>query len=73
MAARYPDATAWHNLADGSELTFGGWDTLANRLARGLAGRGLGPGQRVVIGVGPDEPFAWLVAYTAVHLSLIHI
>jgi acyl-CoA synthetase (AMP-forming)/AMP-acid ligase II len=67
MGARHPEATAWHNLADGSELTFGGWDTLANRLARGLAGRGLGPGQRVVIGVGPDEPFAWLVARTAVH------
>ncbi len=58
---------AWHNLADGSDLTFATWDTQANRLARGLGQRGLTPGERVVIGVGPDEPFPWLVAYTAVH------
>jgi acyl-CoA synthetase (AMP-forming)/AMP-acid ligase II len=58
---------AWHNLADGSDLTFATWDADANRLARGLGERGLAPGERVVIGVGPDEPFPWLIAYTAVH------
>ena len=36
-------------------------------LARGLAERGLGPGDRVVICIGPDEPFPWLIAYAAVH------
>jgi acyl-CoA synthetase (AMP-forming)/AMP-acid ligase II len=63
----HPDAVAWHNLADGSDLTFADWDAQANRLARGLGERGLAPGERVVIGVGPDEPFPWLIAYTAVH------
>ena len=44
MAAAHPAAVAWHNLADGSDLTFATWDADANRLARGLADRGLEPG-----------------------------
>jgi long-chain acyl-CoA synthetase len=67
MAAAHPQATAWINLADGSELTFGQWDGLANRLARGLAERGIGRGARVVITITPDEPLEWLVCYAAVH------
>jgi acyl-CoA synthetase (AMP-forming)/AMP-acid ligase II len=67
MAAAHPGATAWRNLADGSELTFGDWNARSNQLARGLAERGLDPGDRVVIAIGPDEPFPWLIAYTAAH------
>jgi long-chain acyl-CoA synthetase len=67
MGLTHPDAVAWRNLADGSELTYGQWDRQSNRLARGLTGRGLAPGDRAVIGIGPDEPFPWLVAYAAVH------
>jgi acyl-CoA synthetase (AMP-forming)/AMP-acid ligase II len=67
MAAAHPDAAAWRNLADGSELTFGDWDARSNQLARGLVARGLGRGDRVVIAIGPDEPFPWLIAYTAAH------
>jgi long-chain acyl-CoA synthetase len=67
MAAAHPQATAWLNLADGSELTFGQWDGLANRLARGLAERGVDRGDRVVIAITPDEPFEWLISYVAVH------
>ena len=67
MAGAHPDATAWVNLADGSELTFGEWDAQSNRLARGLGRRGLAAGDRVVIAIGPDEPFPWLIAYAAVH------
>jgi acyl-CoA synthetase (AMP-forming)/AMP-acid ligase II len=67
LADRHPDAVAWHNLADGTDLTLGAWDDQSNGLARGLAERGLRPGQRVVIAIGPDEPFPWLIAYTAVH------
>ncbi len=37
-----------------------GWPGVS--LARGLA-----PGDRVVLAIAPDEPFAWLIAYTAVH------
>jgi long-chain acyl-CoA synthetase len=67
MAAAHPQATAWVNLADGSELTFGQWDGQGNRLARGLAGRGIDRGDRVVIAITPDEPFEWLISYVAVH------
>src|SRR5271156_2530222 len=67
MAGARPEATAWLNLADGSELTFGQWDGRANRLARGLLGRGIYRGDRVVIAIPPDEPFEWLIAYVAVH------
>ncbi len=67
MAEANPGAIAWLNLADGAELTFGTWDAASNRLARGLQGHGIGPGDRVVIGIGPDQPFPWLIAYAAVH------
>lgn len=67
MAVGHPAAVAWHNLADGSDLTFATWDADANRLARGLADRGLDRGDRVVICISADEPFPWLTAYTAVH------
>src|SRR5882757_8813156 len=66
MAATHPEATAWVNLADESELTFGQWDGQANRLARGLAERGIDRGDRVVIAITPDEPFEWLISYVAV-------
>src|SRR5258705_13498991 len=67
MATVHPQATAWVNLADGSELPFGHWDGQANRLARGLAERGIDRGDRVVIAITPDEPFEWLISYVAVH------
>jgi acyl-CoA synthetase (AMP-forming)/AMP-acid ligase II len=67
MADSHPGAAAWHNLADGSDLDFHTWDTQSNRLARGLAEDGLGQGERVVIAIGPEEPFPWLIAYAAVH------
>lgn len=67
MAAAHPDATAWRNLADGSELRFGDWDARSNQLARGLVAQGVSRGDRVVIAVGPDEPFPWLIAYSAAH------
>jgi long-chain acyl-CoA synthetase len=67
LATTHPEAAAWVNLADGSELTLGDWDGQANRLARGLSGRGVALGERVVIAIGAAEPLAWLVAYTAAH------
>ena len=57
MADVHPEATAWRNLADGSDLTFRSWDAQSNRLSRGLAAHGLGRGDRVVIAIGPEEPF----------------
>jgi acyl-CoA synthetase (AMP-forming)/AMP-acid ligase II len=67
LAGRHPDAVAWLDVSNGAELTFADWDTSSNRLARGLVIRGLRPGERVVIAIAPDQPFAWLTAYTAVH------
>jgi long-chain acyl-CoA synthetase len=67
VATELPRATAWLNLSDGSELTFGQWDGQANQLARGLADRGIDRGDRVVIAFTPDEPFEWLISYVAVH------
>jgi acyl-CoA synthetase (AMP-forming)/AMP-acid ligase II len=67
LAAAHPEAVAWVDLADGSEVTLQDWDGRANRLARGLTGRGVAPGERVAIAIGAAEPLAWLVAYTATH------
>ncbi len=67
MAGSHPDAVAWRNLADEADLTFLDWNTRANRLARGLVERGLDPGGRVILAVGPDEPLPWLIAYAAIH------
>jgi len=69
MAERHPEATAWRNLADGSDLSFGAWEAGSNRLARGLGEQGLRPGERVLIAIGPDEPFPWLISYAAVHTA----
>ena len=69
MAEAHPDATAWHNLDDGSDLSFGAWEAGSNRLARGLGEQGLRPGERVLIAIGPDEPFPWLISYAAVHAA----
>jgi non-ribosomal peptide synthetase component F len=56
MAEGFPDAVAWKNLADDSELRMGDWHTTSNRLARGLRARGLLPGGRVALAVTPDQP-----------------
>jgi acyl-CoA synthetase (AMP-forming)/AMP-acid ligase II len=67
IAGAHPEAAAWVNLADGSELSFRQWDGQANRLARGLLEVGVERGDRVVIAITPDEPFEWLISYVAVH------
>ena len=45
-------------------LTFEGLDALAGRLAGGLAGRGVAPGDRVVLHLPND--WQWIVAYHAI-------
>ena len=67
LARQWPDGVAWRNLADGSALTLGAWHRDSNRLARGLVGRGLRPGDRVALLIGNDQPLEWLVSYVAVH------
>ncbi len=67
LAAAFPDAVAWRNLADGTELTLRDWHRRSNRLARGLQEQGLGRGDRVGLLIGNDEPLEWLVSYLAIH------
>ena len=67
LAATFPDAVAWRNLADGSELTLRDWHRRSNRLARGLRAQGLGRDDRVGLLLSNDEPLEWLISYLAIH------
>jgi long-chain acyl-CoA synthetase len=67
LAASFPDAVAWRNLADGEALTLADWHTRSNRLARGLQGLGVGRGDRVGLLIGNGEPLQWLVSYLGIH------
>ena len=67
MAAAYPHETAYRNLGDDTSITFDHWERRSNRLARGLAERGVARGQRVVISMEADHVLHWIVTYSAVH------
>jgi acyl-CoA synthetase (AMP-forming)/AMP-acid ligase II len=67
LAATFPDAVAWRNLADGSELTLRDWHRRSNRLARGLQAQGVGRDDRVGLLISNDEPLEWLISYLAIH------
>jgi acyl-CoA synthetase (AMP-forming)/AMP-acid ligase II len=67
LAASFPDAVAWRNLADGEELTLADWHLRSNRLARGLQGLGVGQGDRVGLLIGNAEPLRWLISYLGIH------
>ena len=67
LAASFPDAVAWRNLADGDGLTLADWHTRSNRLAHGLQGLGVGRGDRVGLLLDNSEPLHWLVSYLGIH------
>ena len=67
LADEFPDAVAWRNLADTSELTLRDWHRHSNRLARGLQQHGLKRHDRVGLVMTNDEPLQWLVSYLAIH------
>jgi len=66
MALSFGNETAYDVIGGGS-LTFTEWDTTASRLARGLIGGGVRPGDRVTIHLEAANALRWIVAYTAVH------
>ena len=66
QAAAFPDEIAYR-VVDGGTMTFGEWDAESNRLARALAGIGLGKGDRVAIYLRAEEALRFMVAYSAVH------
>ncbi len=54
MADAYPTEHAYSVLGGGT-LTFAAWEADANRLARGLACRGVAKGDRVAIALGMED------------------
>jgi acyl-CoA synthetase (AMP-forming)/AMP-acid ligase II len=49
------------------ELTQGQWHTDSSRLARGLIGLGVGPGDRVALVLLPNDALTFVVSYAATH------
>ena len=66
MASHFPDEVAYRCL-DVEDITFAGWETESNRLARGLVGTGVAKGDRVGLYLPAEEALHWIVAYAAVH------
>jgi acyl-CoA synthetase (AMP-forming)/AMP-acid ligase II len=67
MATAYPDRVAYRNLGDDTSITFEAWERRSNRLAHGLADRGVARGDRVAIMMEADHILEWIVAYSATH------
>jgi acyl-CoA synthetase (AMP-forming)/AMP-acid ligase II len=67
LAEVFPDEVAWKNLGDGTDLSLSQWHHRSNRLARGLRGRGVRPGDRVALAITAERPFEWLISYVAIH------
>jgi acyl-CoA synthetase (AMP-forming)/AMP-acid ligase II len=67
LAGAHPEAVAWRNAADGTELTLSEWHRRSDSLARGLRRLGVARGDRVVLLLGNDEPLEWLVSYLGIH------
>jgi acyl-CoA synthetase (AMP-forming)/AMP-acid ligase II len=66
MAELYPDEVGYR-VVDGGHLTFGQWESEANRLARGLVAAGVGHGDRVAIRLSGVNALRWVIAYAATH------
>ncbi len=66
MARTFGGETAYRVVGGGS-MTFARWDQAASRLANGLAGAGVAPGDRVVLHLAPANHLRWLVSYAAIH------
>lgn len=67
MARRWPDETAYRDVDAGTSITFRAWEERSNRVARWLAGQGVGRGDRVSVYLPNDDPLRWIVAYAGVH------
>lgn len=67
LISDHPDEVAYRVVGDGA-MTFAEWGRAANRLARGLIGHGVKPGDRVVIALDPGrDALRHLQLYVAVH------
>ncbi len=66
MAAAFGDETAYTVVGTGS-MTFAAWDDASSRLARGLVGAGVAPGDRIALHLQAPNALRWMTAYAAVH------
>ena len=62
MAEHVPEEVGYKNVGDGSALTFREWEERSNRLARGLAERGVTKGDRVAIYLPGEQVLASIFA-----------
>ena len=68
MAEAFGDETAYTVVGDDS-ITFEEWDTAATRLAHGLVGSGVAPGDRIALHLEAGNALRWMTAYVAIHRS----
>ena len=69
LAHSFPDAVAWRNLADGTELTLATGTGSPIALPAGCRSWVSARGDRVGLIIGDDEPLEWLVSYLGIHKS----
>ncbi|HUR79022.1 MAG TPA: AMP-binding protein [Acidimicrobiales bacterium] len=67
MADAFGDVVAASNVTSNETMTFREWEGRSNALARWLTAQGVEKGDRVAIFIPPEEPFAFLVSYSATH------
>jgi acyl-CoA synthetase (AMP-forming)/AMP-acid ligase II len=66
VAERFPDRVAV-DVVDGDAMTFAAWDARSNTLARTLVGRGVRPGDRVMLLLPPELADRFAIAYVTAH------
>jgi acyl-CoA synthetase (AMP-forming)/AMP-acid ligase II len=66
VAERFPDRVAV-DVVGGGAMTFSGWDARSNAFARALVGRGVAPGDRVMILLPAELADRFALAYVAAH------
>jgi acyl-CoA synthetase (AMP-forming)/AMP-acid ligase II len=71
-AVNFPQRVALHDVQSGWQLTFREFDGRVNAVARGLRGRGLGPGDRVCM-LGRNHLDTLTLYYAACRLGLIFV
>ncbi|HWB67503.1 MAG TPA: class I adenylate-forming enzyme family protein [Mycobacteriales bacterium] len=65
-AEHHPDEIGFTVVGAG-DLTLGDWHARSSRVARGLVGLGVRPGDRVALALTPQDGLAFVVGYAAAH------
>ena len=67
MADAHSDDNAYEDLDAREAITFRQWDERSNGIARWLAARGVGKGDRVSIYMPSEYCLSWIAAYAGIH------